>query len=777
MDVKERCGGLDLFKMIAAFLVVAIHTSPLESFSPEADFFFTRILCRIAVPFFFMVTGQFVLSGYLREKIQRSGRFPLWQYMKKVLFLYGIAILIYLPVGIYAGHYKGLTILSVFRMLLFDGTFYHLWYFPGLIVGILLFLALWRICPPGWMAPVVTVLYLLGLLGDSYWGLVQQAKGISAVYEWCFGIFSYTRNGIFFAPLFLWMGAWLGNSVKTERMTHQAANWQANSKTVQTANWQVNSRNVQTDSRIWDAVGLALTLLFMTAEGFWLRNLQWQRHDSMYLMLPFCMFFLYRLLLGIEIKIPRNVPTASTWVYMLHPALIVAVRIPAKIPAVGKVLGNSLVFYLTVSVLSGISAFFMAWLLGKRKKQPLGLSGKSEKSSVRDGEDLRNAKSVQDGESLHNPECFQKGRAWLELDREALRYNVSVLTKRLSKGCKLMPAIKADAYGHGAVGVAKELAKLGIDAFCVACIKEGIELRKHGIQGDILILGYTHPRQFGLLYQYGLIQTVVDYSYATQLNSYGKELRVHVKIDTGMRRLGERSDHRKQLMEICRMEHLKIEGAFTHLCVDDTDVPQDVEFTKAQARAFYQVIQEWEQQGFSCPKVHLLASYGVLNYPSLGGDYARVGIALYGVRSARSDYDGSGLRLGQVLSLKARVAAVRELCPGEGAGYGLTFVASRPMKIATLSIGYGDGLPRNLSSGVGSVLIRGRRVPVVGRICMDQTMVDVTGILDVRPGDVGVLIGSSGSERISVYEMAEQSGTITNEILSRLGSRLERVWE
>ncbi len=725
MEAKKNFGGLDLFRVVAACLVVAIHTSPLETISPEGDFFVTRIVARVAVPFFFMVTGQFVLSDYFRKDGKNTA--SLWRYLRKAALLYGIAVLLYLPLGIYAGHYKEMTFGTVLRMLLVDGTFYHLWYFPGLILGILLLMALRRFCSVKMTGVIVSLLYLLGLLGDSYWGLASQIPGVSAAYQWCFQVlFGYTRNGLFFAPLFLWMGA---VAYREDDRTKMAPSYQ---------------------KITGDIAGLVISLFSMTIEGFLLRYLEWQRHDSMYLALPLCVFFLYQILLKVTWEIPPLYRTAATWMYLLHPGVIVVVR---GLPFGKEILKNSLLFYGIVLLISGGGAWLAAFFI----QRFFGHGYKRKKRKSRQGD------------------LFPKARAWIEVDKAALRQNVKALSSLLPENCQLMPAVKADAYGHGAVLVAKELNRMGMDAFCVACVAEGVSLRKHGVQGEILVLGYTHPKEFPLLHRYCLTQTVVDYDYALLLNQYGKRVCVHVGIDTGMRRLGERSDHEERLMEICHLKNLNIRGAFTHLCADDTNEPKDVEFTQKQVNEFYRIVKKWEEEGFSCPKVHLLASYGVLNYPHLAGDYARVGIALYGLHSAREDYDGSGIRLTPVLSLKARVASVRELGSGEAAGYGLAFVAKRPMRIAALTIGYGDGLPRALSCGGGSVLIRGKRARILGRICMDQTLVDVTEIPEAAAGDIAVLIGISGDEEIMAYELAEAGGTITNEIVSRLGQRLWRV--
>lgn len=214
---------------------------------------------------------------------------------------------------------------------------------------------------------------------------------------------------------------------------------------------------------------------------------------------------------------------------------------------------------------------------------------------------------------------------------------------------------------------------------------------------------------------------------------------------------------------------------FTHLCADDKDEPEYREFTIAQANAFYNVAEQLKTKGYRCPKLHLSASYGVLNYPELAGDYARVGIALYGVLSTEADTKKCRIPLKPVLSLKARIATVKKINIGESIGYGCDFKADHEMKIATLTIGYADGFPRALSDGVGKVLINGRRASVIGKICMDQLMADITDIPEVKAGDTAVLIGNSSDDEISAGDIAEKAGTITNEILSRMGARLERI--
>ena len=350
---------------------------------------------------------------------------------------------------------------------------------------------------------------------------------------------------------------------------------------------------------------------------------------------------------------------------------------------------------------------------------------------------------------------MEMSRTWIEIDCGALRHNVKVLQSLLPPGCALMPAVKANAYGHGAVLIARKCQEMGIHAFCAATLNEGIELRQNGIKGEILILGWTHSGQASLLHEYNLTQTVMSCAYARDLDSYNQFIQVHIKIDTGMHRLGIAWDRRSEIADIFHFPNLQVTGAYTHLCCDS--------LAEEQGRRFYAAVE-----GFPIPKLHLLASDGLLYHPELGGDYARMGIALYGATTACH-----GLR--PVLSLKARVAQVRELPAGESLGYELQFTARRPSRIAALTIGYGDCLPRSLSCGAGNVLLHRQKAPVAGMICMDQTLVDVTDIPEVSVGDIAVLIGKTGTEEIRAVDMAVQAGTISNEILSCLGPRLDRI--
>ena len=366
-------------------------------------------------------------------------------------------------------------------------------------------------------------------------------------------------------------------------------------------------------------------------------------------------------------------------------------------------------------------------------------------------------------------------RAWMEIDLETLEHNVRTLQNLLPASCKLLPAVKANAYGFGAVPITKALHRLGVTDFCVASLSEGIELRKQGIRGNILILGYTHPDNCRLLKRYRLTQTVVDYTHAEQLAKKGIQLPVHIKIDTGMRRLGERSDNADKLRKLFSLKELIISGVFTQLSCSDSTNPDDIEYTNMQISNFYAALQELKEQMIVLPKAHIQCSYGIINYPSISADYARPGLALYGIVD-ESCCIGRAPCLRPIFTIKTRIALIKQVYAGERIGYGNTVIAHENMKVAVITMGYADGLPRSLSKGMGKVLVNGQYASIIGNICMDQAIVDVSHLDDVAPGDVAVVIGHSGSANISINEFARWAGTIPNEIASRFGERLERKY-
>lgn len=369
-----------------------------------------------------------------------------------------------------------------------------------------------------------------------------------------------------------------------------------------------------------------------------------------------------------------------------------------------------------------------------------------------------------------------RDRAWAEVNTENLQHNVKVLQEALPAGCKIMAVVKANAYGHGAIPISVSLNQIGINAFAVATIDEAVYLRNGGVKGEILILGYTPAISASLLFHYHLSQTVADAEHAAELNHFGKPIKIHIKVDTGMNRLGENYRCLSEITSIFNFKNLKVTGIFTQLSVSDSLEEPDTSFTNQQIQNFYALIDNLRARQIDIPKIHIQSSLGVVNYPELQCDYARIGIALYGSVNSPDTDTKCSLDLRPVLALKSKVVLVRTIEPGDSVSYGRTFIAREEMRIAVVSIGYADGFPRNLSTGKGYALIQGYRVSIIGRICMDQLMVDVTNIPDIKRGDIVTLIGKDGSDEITVEQAAFSAGTITNELLSRLSdSRLKRI--
>lgn len=687
---KKTVPTLDLFRLAAVLLVVINHTSPLADVSAMADFWLTRVLARVAVPFFLMTTGYF---------LSRNHWAGVGRQLKKLCLLYGVCILLYLPVNLYAGSFTGPA--DVLRKLLVDGTFYHLWYFPATILGIVIARWLSRLGLRVAL-PVAALLYLIGLGGDSYYGLVSQIPLLRTLYDGIFTLCGYTRNGLFFAPLFLLLGA-------------AGRRW----------------------NQKLSLAGFFLSLAAMSAEGLWLHRMDVQRHDSMYLALPLCIVCLFSLLLGGSKGESRKVREFSTAMYVLHPLCIVLVRGAAKLLGLGEMLiENSVLHFIVVLALS---ALLSALCLLRLQKKP-----------------------------------SPTARAWREVDLAALGHNAQVLRNTLAPGTELMAVVKAEAYGHGGAVTARTLQRAGVRAFAVACLAEGIALRKAGIRGTILILGYTSPEEAPLLTRWHLTQTVADIDHGRALAARGRRVHVHLALDTGMHRLGILAENRKEILEAFRLPNLVVDGVFSHLYVSDSLEAEDVAYTQEQLTLFYDTVAWLRTAGYDPGKVHIQSSYGLWNLPAQPCDYVRAGIALYGVRSDDAPVQRS-LDLRPVLSLRARVASIRTVQAGESAGYRRVFQAEQETKLAVVTIGYADGLPRDLPQRGGQVLIQGRRCPMVGWMRMDQLLVDVRDLSEVAPGDTVTIIGRDGGQVIRAEELAACCGTITNELLSRLGMRLPIV--
>ncbi len=371
-----------------------------------------------------------------------------------------------------------------------------------------------------------------------------------------------------------------------------------------------------------------------------------------------------------------------------------------------------------------------------------------------------------------------KNHIWAEIDLDAIKHNVSAF-KESAKGSRIIAVIKANAYGHGAVETAKLLSENGIDGFAVSSLREAIELRRAGIKGLILILGYTSPADAEALVDHNISQTVFSKEYALalseKLNVTGKKLNIHIKLNTGMNRLGfnckNPDEAAKEIAEILRLDCFGFEGIFTHFAAADRGGDPELEFTKLQADCFLAVCNALANLGFSPEIRHCCNSAGIITMPHMHLDAVRLGISLYGLTPDTSL--PLPIKLQPAMSFKSTVAMVHTAESGDTVSYGRTFKAEKETLLATIPVGYADGYPR-LLSGKGEVLINGSRCKIVGRVCMDQLVADITHLPDTKVGDEVVLFGRQGNEYISIEEIAELCGTINYEIICGISRRVPR---
>lgn len=365
-------------------------------------------------------------------------------------------------------------------------------------------------------------------------------------------------------------------------------------------------------------------------------------------------------------------------------------------------------------------------------------------------------------------------RAWLEINLNNLENNINEIRKTIPSKTKIMAVVKANAYGHGIIEISKKLEQIGIQDFAVATLQEAITLRQNRIKGNILILGFTSIENLHYVIDYDLIQTIVDEEYAKKiLNlSYNKKIKVHIKVNTGMNRIGINYKNINIIKELYLNNKIDVLGIFSHLSVSDSNDQENIDFTKMQISRFNDLIKKLKTDMIDVGKTHLQSSYGILNYPELEYDYVRPGIIMYGIHSEKNMTTKVKLNIKPVLSLKAKITDVKEINENDSVSYGRKYIALQREKIASVSIGYADGYPRNLSCKNVSVLINNHYAQVIGRICMDQLIIKINN-LDVKQGDIVTLIGES--EKISAETIANCSDTITNELLSRLGERLSRI--
>lgn len=373
---------------------------------------------------------------------------------------------------------------------------------------------------------------------------------------------------------------------------------------------------------------------------------------------------------------------------------------------------------------------------------------------------------------------YKLNRAWAEVNLDNIAHNVREIRRITDKRAEIMGIVKADAYGHGVSAVAKTLLKNGVTYLAVSMLDEAIQLRNEGIDVPILILSYTDPARADEIIFYDVTQAVFSHDLAEALSSAAIKLnrnaKIHIKIDTGMGRVGFLPGYSavKDVMQIAKLPGIIIEGLFTHFAsADETDKT----YTQIQFEKFMSICTELNRIGIYIPIKHVSNSAGIMQYPNMHLDMVRPGIILYGMYPS-NEVDKSIIDLKPAMTLKANITMVKEVEEGTSISYGRIFTTSRKSKIATVPIGYADGYTR-LLTGKGQMLLHGQRVPVLGKICMDQCMVDVTDLdCEVSVGDEIVVFGSQGEETLLIEELAEQVGTVNYELVCIIGKRIPRVY-
>lgn len=361
---------------------------------------------------------------------------------------------------------------------------------------------------------------------------------------------------------------------------------------------------------------------------------------------------------------------------------------------------------------------------------------------------------------------------------EAVEENFQRIHRSLKPGTKVVAVVKADGYGHGAVPIAKRVEGLEyIWGFAVAAVEEALQLRQAGIQKPILILGYTFPEHDALLVKEDIRPTVFQYETARRFSEeaarQNKIIHIHLALDTGMGRIGFDISRGsvEEIKKIFSLEHLEVEGMFTHFArADETDKGPALEQIKK-----YETFEKWlDEEKIDIPLRHCSNSAGIMRLPQAHKDMVRAGIIIYGIYPS-DEVEKENLPLRPAMEWKSHVAYVKEVPEGTAISYGGTYVTNETARVATIPVGYADGYPRSLSNK-GWVLIHGKKAPILGRVCMDQFMVDVTGIEDVSQGDEVTLMGADHGAYLSVYELAELSGRFPYEFVCDVGKRVPRVY-
>ena len=366
-------------------------------------------------------------------------------------------------------------------------------------------------------------------------------------------------------------------------------------------------------------------------------------------------------------------------------------------------------------------------------------------------------------------------RAWAEVDLRAILHNYRVAQQRAGQACQTICAVKANAYGHGAIPVSRALLLAGADLLAVAAAEEGRELREAGITAPIIVLGAALPDEAPLIVEHDLRPATCTMALANALDSASSQARkrtpVHVKVDTGMGRIGVPTDQAVSFTRrVAGLANLAVEGICTHFPVADD---HDKQFTLEQVERFGGLVEALEREGMSIPMRHAANSPAIIDVPESHLNAIRPGLMLYGCYGSPSVSRSAALR--PALALKARITFLKDVPANTSISYGRTYFTTRPSRIATLPVGYADGYDRRLSNQ-GHALVRGHRVPIVGRVCMDQCLIDVTDVPDVAEGDEVVLYGHQAGEHIYIEDVATQLDTIPHVLMCAIGRRIPRVY-
>lgn len=368
-------------------------------------------------------------------------------------------------------------------------------------------------------------------------------------------------------------------------------------------------------------------------------------------------------------------------------------------------------------------------------------------------------------------------RTWAEVDLDAIAHNIKEIRKITNPASKIMAVVKADAYGHGFLEVAKTLLENGADRLAVAVLQEGKQLRSRGVNVPILILGASGEESIEDLINFDITPSVFMYEFAKEL-SYAAErkekvTKIHIKIDTGMSRIGflageDNEGIVDEILKISRLPYIEIEGIFSHFATSDE---ADKSYTILQYNRFMDVCNKLEEKGLHIPIKHICNSAGIMMYPEMHLDMVRPGVILYGMYPS-DEVDKSRLDLIPAMTLKSTVTHVKEVEEGRGVSYGKEFITNKKMKIATVPIGYADGYLRKLAKE-GKMIVNGEKVAIIGRICMDQCMIDVTNVHTIDKGDEVIIFGREG---VTIDDLAMWLETINYEVSCVIGKRIPRIY-